>query len=168
MDSHALIRVRTKLEVFDWLVRNEDRRVGKNPAGYLVASIRSDYQAPPGFSSDDPDAPTKKPEPLQSHRRQPRAEAARKRLEAEQAAAEAARLASLQTRWDALSDADRDAITSRVKADNPGLRRWKSMLMPLCLNELGRLLETGESPSPAPHESQATLFPSDAPVKKKR
>jgi hypothetical protein len=167
VDSHALIRVRTKLEVFDWLVRNEDRRVGKNPAGYLVASIRSDYQAPPGFSSVDPDSPSKKPEPSSKPTAAARAEAARKRLEAEQAAAESARLASLQTRWDALSDADRDSITTRVKADNPGLRRWKSMLMPLCLNELGRLLETGESISPVPHESQPTLFP-DAPVKKKR
>ena len=39
-------RIRTKIEVFDWLLRNEDKRVGKNPAGYLVASIRSDYQVP--------------------------------------------------------------------------------------------------------------------------
>ena len=43
-------RIRTKLEVFDWLVKNEDKRVGKNPAGYLVASIRSDYQAPEEFA----------------------------------------------------------------------------------------------------------------------
>ena len=39
-------RIQTKIEVFDWLLRNEDKRVGKNPAGYLVASIRADYQAP--------------------------------------------------------------------------------------------------------------------------
>lgn len=168
VDSHALIRVRTKIEVFDWLVRNEDRRVGKNPAGYLVASIRSDYQAPPGFSSGDPDAPRPKPAPSPKASAAGKAEAARKRLEAEQAAAESARLAALQARWDALSEAERESITSRVKADNPGLRRWKSMLMPLCLNELGRLLEAGETPSPVPHESQATLFPSDGPAKKKR
>ena len=43
--------IRTKLEVFDWLIRNEDKRVGKNPAGYLVASIRSDYQAPGDYQS---------------------------------------------------------------------------------------------------------------------
>ena len=31
--------------------KNEDRRVGKNPAGYLVASIRSDYQAPGDYQA---------------------------------------------------------------------------------------------------------------------
>ena len=49
---------------------NEDRRVGKNPAGYLVASIRSDYQAPPGFSAADPDgAKEVEIRIFQSHRR---------------------------------------------------------------------------------------------------
>ena len=47
--AHPHARVRTKIEVFDWLVKNEDKRVGKNPAGYLVASIRSDYKAPTDF-----------------------------------------------------------------------------------------------------------------------
>ena len=46
VDTHPVGRIRTKIEVFDWLLRNEDKRVGKNPAGYLVASIRSDYQVP--------------------------------------------------------------------------------------------------------------------------
>ena len=46
VDAHPPARIRTKIEVFDWLLRNEDKRIGKNPAGYLVASIRSDYQVP--------------------------------------------------------------------------------------------------------------------------
>ena len=32
-------------------MKNQDKRVGKNPAGYLVASIRSDYQAPGDFNA---------------------------------------------------------------------------------------------------------------------
>src|SRR5262249_12359962 len=51
VEAHPSGRIRTKLEVFDWLLRNEDRRVGKNPAGYLVASIRSDYQAPGDYQT---------------------------------------------------------------------------------------------------------------------
>src|SRR5262249_22916529 len=51
--NHRAGRIQTKLEVFDWLVRNQDKRVGKNPAGYLVASIRSDYQAPNDFQAAD-------------------------------------------------------------------------------------------------------------------
>ena len=46
VDTHSHGRISTKIEVFDWLLRNEDKRVGKNPAGYLVASIRSDYKVP--------------------------------------------------------------------------------------------------------------------------
>ena len=36
----------------------------------------------------------------------------------------------LKAAWEALSVADREAITAQVKAENPGLRRWKTMLEP--------------------------------------
>jgi hypothetical protein len=125
-------RVRAKIEVFDWLIGNGDKRVGKNPAGYLVASIREDYQVPEGFT--------------------PPAEAERL------AEAAAAREAELKAKWDALSDPQRDAITAAVKAAHPGIKRWKAMIAPLCLAELGRLLESGE-PIPEARETQARLFP---------
>ena len=66
--------------------------------------------------------------------------------------------AALRARWDALSDPQREAVTARVKADNPGLKRWKSMLEPLCLAELGRLLDSGE-PLPEAASAQRSLFP---------
>jgi hypothetical protein len=40
-----------KLEVFDWLIAKKDRRVSRNPAGYLAKSIRDDFAAPKGFRS---------------------------------------------------------------------------------------------------------------------
>jgi hypothetical protein len=49
------------------------------------------------------------------------------------------------------------AITARVKSENPGLKRWKSMLEPLCLAELDRLLTAGDPLPSAP--AQAQLFP---------
>jgi hypothetical protein len=157
VDSHSITRVRTKLEVFDWLVKNEDKRVAKNPAGYLVASIRSDYQAPPDFPvSGDDDEVDESPK-AKSKRAAAKVEAAAKSREVELTAAENARIAALQVRWDALNESDRDAITARVKAENPGLKRWKTMLMPLCLAELGRLIELGQAPTP--HDVQKTLFP---------
>src|SRR5258708_28380035 len=55
VESHPAARVQTKIDVFDWLLRNEDKRVGKNPAGYLVASIRADYQAPGDFPAAHPE-----------------------------------------------------------------------------------------------------------------
>jgi Replication initiator protein A len=40
-----------KLEVLDWLIGKKDKRVSKNPAGYLAKSIRDDYATPKGFES---------------------------------------------------------------------------------------------------------------------
>lgn len=145
-------RVRAKIEVFDWLVRNEDKRTGKNPAGYLVASIREDYQTP-----EDYQPPAEADRLAEAQRLAAEAEQRRRERERQEAEAAAAREAELKAQWEALPASSREAITARVKAENPGLRRWKTMLEPLCLAELGRLIEAGEPvPSAA---SQTTLFP---------
>jgi hypothetical protein len=149
--THPPGRVRTKLEVFDWLVKNEDKRIGKNSAGYLVASIRSDYRAPDGFRPPEEAERVAEAERLA-------AEAERRRKERAQAEAEAARVreADLRARWDALPAADREAILAQVKAENPGLRRWKTMLEPLCLAALeARLSNPGGRRGPV----QSRLFP---------
>ncbi len=44
-------RIKAQLEVFDWLFSINDRKVSRNPAGFLVASIRNEYTAPNGFVS---------------------------------------------------------------------------------------------------------------------
>lgn len=152
--AHPPGRLRTKLEVFDWLVQNADRRVAKNAAGYLVASIRADYDAPGGYAAKAAAAARREAE-----RRE--AEAARRRQAEERAAAAAAaaREAALRARWEALAPSQREALAAVVKAEHPGLRRWKAMLEPLCLAELGRRLEAGEAIPAAP--TQGGLFPED-------
>lgn len=45
--------VQARLGVFDWLSENKDERVGRNPPGYLVQSIRQSYLPP----ADYPPAP---------------------------------------------------------------------------------------------------------------
>lgn len=149
--AHPPARVRTKIEVFDWLVKNEDKRVGKNPAGYLVASIRADYQAPDDFQ------PVEESERLAEAERLA-AEADRERKGRAAAEAEAARNheADLRARWEALSAAEREAIIATVKAENPGLRRWRKLLEPLCLAALD-----ARPLSDAP--VQARLFTEDKP-----
>ena len=62
----------------------------------------------------------------------------RKRQARDEADRAKARDAELRTRWEALPDAEREAILAQVKAENPGLSRWKKMLEPLCLVELER------------------------------
>jgi hypothetical protein len=133
VDIHPPSRIRTKLEVFDWLLRNADKRVGKNPAGYLVASIRSDYQVPSDFQSQ---ASTSKMACRDG--RQPKADLVRSQIvqqqsDEAQAQRDKAREAKLRAAWEQLTETERESILTAVKADNPGLGRWKKMLEPLCL-----------------------------------
>jgi hypothetical protein len=41
--------IQLKLDVFDWMVEQKDKRLAKNPAGFLRKSITDDYSVPPGF-----------------------------------------------------------------------------------------------------------------------
>ena len=43
--------IAAKIEIFDWLMEKQDKRVAKSPAGYLVKSVLDDYAAPKGFVS---------------------------------------------------------------------------------------------------------------------
>jgi hypothetical protein len=160
VDAHPPGRIHTKIEVFDWLVHNEDKRVGKNPAGYLVASIRSDYQVPGDYqaraskakpASDGPGGPETDSQRARHARGQAREDV--------QAQRDKAREARLRAAWEQLPEAERDAILASVKVENPGLGRWKNMLEPLCLSELEtRLTETSSE------IGQRLLFPEVEPA----
>jgi len=51
--QHGDVVVKEKIEFHDWLLRNKDSRIGKNPAGFLVASIRGNYPLPKGFETEE-------------------------------------------------------------------------------------------------------------------
>jgi hypothetical protein len=144
--NHPAGRVRTKLEVFDWLVKNEDKRVGKNAAGYLVSSIRSDYQAPEEFAKVVKAEEAKK-EAEEVDRRA-------KRKAREETEAVKSKEAELKARWEKLPESERESIRASVRADNPGLGRWKNMLEPLCLAAL-------EARTSKPSAKQKALFPTE-------
>jgi hypothetical protein len=42
-----------QIESFDFLMAQKDRKISKNPAGYLVSAIRAEYSKPAGFVSDE-------------------------------------------------------------------------------------------------------------------
>jgi len=147
VEAHPTSRIQTKIEVFDWLLRNEDKRVGKNPAGYLVASIRADYQAPSNFVA--PDVAAKAQEVKRSAGEAKRQEQQDARAENDRAQS---REAELRAAWERLPEAEREAILAAVKAENPGLSRWRKMLEPLCFAALEARLKT-------PRRAQPTLFP---------
>ncbi len=159
VDSHPHSRISTKIEVFDWLSRNEDKRVGKNPAGYLVASIRSDYKIPGDYQ-----AQATKAKSVDTGVRRLNADRNRS-LHAQQQASEQiqaqrdkVREARLRAAWEQLSQVDRDAILMAVKEENPGLGRWKNMLEPLCLSELETRMKMQMQES-SDATAQRLLFP---------
>jgi hypothetical protein len=51
VQRHPAEEIEHKLEVFDWLMEKQDKRVARSPAGYLVKSITDDYATPKGFES---------------------------------------------------------------------------------------------------------------------
>ena len=154
VDTHSPGRIRTKIEVFDWLLRNEDKRVGKNPAGYLVASIRSDYQVPGDYRNGalgvkSTGVPTfSKVDLLRSRQAQ------QQHSEETQAQRDKVHEAKLRAAWDKLPEAERETILAAVKSQNPGLGRWKNMLEPLCLSVLETRLNENSTTS-----GQRLLFP---------
>jgi hypothetical protein len=145
VETHPSTRIRTKIEVFDWLIHNEDKRVGKNAAGYLVASIRADYQAPGDYRSQASAAQRA----LEQTKRAD-LDAQRKAHAEAQAQRDKAREAKLRAAWEQLPQTDREAILTAVKSQNPGLSRWKNMLEPLCLAALETRIHQAKNGSSQP------------------
>ncbi|MCX6924867.1 MAG: hypothetical protein NT154_16895 [Verrucomicrobia bacterium] len=114
-------RIRSQLEVFDWLTAQRDTKVSKNPPGFLVASIRGEYAPPKGFIP-------------QRQREQRATEAAeqQRRLEERRQKQEAARQAKAQARdeavsqfWQSLSEPERRRLESEaLKQASPVRRRF--------------------------------------------
>ncbi len=121
--THAPDRIRGKVEAFDWLRANHGQRVSKNPAGYLVQSIRQDYAPPPAFESR-----TDSERQARAERRKRAAAAltlARRNAEAE------ARLEAekdpIRRYWNSLSPRDQEALRedALAKADSWLLERYQ-------------------------------------------
>jgi hypothetical protein len=60
--SEPADKVRAKLKIFDWLVQRRDPKISRNPAGFLVSSIRVGYAPPEGFATQE--APKQRGAPL--------------------------------------------------------------------------------------------------------
>jgi hypothetical protein len=146
-------RIQTKIDVFDWLMKNEDKRVGKNPAGYLVASIRADYQAPNDFPTEASAVASKVSAKVKAESQAEEARGKERRKARVDSENDQARQDALRASWERLPESERDEILSAVKAANPGLSRWRKMLEPLCLAALEARLGMTR---------QKTLFPDGA------
>ena len=115
IQDHPPDRIRIKLEVFDWLFSNKDKRVTKSPSGYLVASIRDDYSSPKGFESQEAKAERQKAEA--DKRRL--AEETKRKAEAEAQAREEADKERIKVYWSSLSPDEQEATKKRALANAP-------------------------------------------------
>ena len=82
-----------------------------------------------------------------------------------------AREERLRAAWERLPEAEREAIRAAVKAENPGIGRWKNMLEPLCLAALEARMNPAGCGAVAGDggngNGQRLLFPDARPVKVK-
>ena len=109
--EHPAAYIQDKLDVFDWLVAKKDRRVQKSPAGYLVSSLRENYETPKGFVSK---AELTR---MEESRREAARKAKEKRVrEAEQEARERAEDEAIWKRWESLGRAEQDQIDQMLLA----------------------------------------------------
>ncbi|MBX9626145.1 MAG: replication initiator protein A [Gemmataceae bacterium] len=119
VDAHSVERLRTKLEVFDWLAENRDPRLSKNPAGYLVQSIRDDYVPPKGFEP----AAEREAKKRATEERRARQQEAQARRVAEEEAKRAAERAPVELYWNALTpDQQRELEAEAVRTADPWVR----------------------------------------------
>jgi hypothetical protein len=98
VQKHPAETIQLKIDVFDWLVGRQDKRVGKSPEGYLVKSIRDDYKAPNGYVSKA----DRECQAEAAKRRQQADAEERRRKQQEEAQARKER-AAITAFWDALT-----------------------------------------------------------------
>lgn len=95
---HPAEAIELKIDVFDWLVEKLDKKVARNPAGYLVKSITDDYAAPKGFVSKAARHRFKEAQEAKD-----RQAAEERRRQQEQEANEQAELREADAFWEALT-----------------------------------------------------------------
>ncbi len=124
-----------KLEVFAWMVGKKDKRIEKNPAGYLVTSIEKDYVTPKGFVSKA------------EQRRRKQQEMAAERAEDEAVAAYRKALTP-----EALARLEAEAIANaseeiRQSLDEPHMRPFRKTQVGMLLNAHIRQLLRNRQPT---------------------
>lgn len=112
-------RISTQLEVFDWLIETGDSRVSKNPPGYLIASIRSEYHPPRGFLTKE----EREKKALKEVERKRKLEEKKQREEERRLKQEQAREDAIKHFWDSLSAEERPRTEEEAIDNAPAFKR---------------------------------------------
>ena len=119
MRKFPMERIETQLEVFDWLVEQKDARVSRNPAGFLIASIKGEYAAPHGFLTRE----ERERREQQSARRKARVEERKQQRAAEQSARAEKLEHTIHEFWRNLSADERLRLEHEALAGATSLQR---------------------------------------------
>jgi tyrosyl-tRNA synthetase len=98
VQRHPADFIQLKIDVFDWLLETQDKRIGKSPAGYLVKSINDDYAAPKGFISK-----AERQQQQEARQAKERLAAEGRRRQHEQDAREKAERQAIDDYWESLT-----------------------------------------------------------------
>jgi hypothetical protein len=114
VQKHLAESIQLKMDVFDWLVEKQDKRIGQNPAGYLVKSISDDYAAPKGFISK-----AEQQQRQEARQAKDRKAAEDRRRQQEQVAREKAERQAIEAYWASLTPEQQTELdaASLAKAD---------------------------------------------------
>jgi hypothetical protein len=96
-------QISNQLEVFDWLMSKQDSKVMRNPAGFLISSIKSEYLPPAGFVSQEERARRDQEAAARKAKAQERAEADAEREKTRQQA----KANAIDSYWSSLSEEER-------------------------------------------------------------
>lgn len=118
----AAADISARIDVLDWLVAANDKRVGRSPAGYLVKSIRDGFEPPGGYVPKAEREQAQQTSAARQHKRQQEAQAKAVAEKREEEARRAER-EHIERHLAALSPADREALEERaLAAATPGER----------------------------------------------
>jgi len=110
-EQHPTDQIEQQIDVFDWLVSRDDKRLEKSPAGYLVKSIADGYAPPKGFLTKA------EREKRAEAKRQAEQKAAEERRQQQEAVAhEQAEQKAVDAYWSSLTLQQQTALDAQVEA----------------------------------------------------
>ena len=112
-------RIATQLEVFDWLVQQQDPKISRNPPGFLISAIKGDYTPPRDFVSRAEQVRIEQQAAERNKQRQARQRA----LAARQHAQEIEREQATRRFWQSLSPEEARQAQTEALTQAPGLKR---------------------------------------------
>jgi Replication initiator protein A len=117
--NHPADQIKGQIEVFDWLMARKDRKVSRNPPGFLASAIRSQYLPPTDFISRQEQARRK--ENIAQAKRQSQIQIEKRALREQDA--ETKRLEAISAFWSAMPPQERERREQEAMAQAPAFQK---------------------------------------------